>query len=183
MAVQASPLDGLVAKIEAATAALHASEGEDLKRVKQLRGAMGQSFTTTIFAFQQASSVKDGVAFVAALAEKFPRENWVATVAAEQFRRPINTLRTRYALHDTAALHEDAARLASTLDGAGVLRLARTLIVYYAFLLRRLRDLLPFYELSIAFEGHKLVAERLAISPMGKGVEDAGRPAALTDNL
>ena len=183
MAVQASPLDELVAKIEAATTALNAGKGEDINRVKQLRGAMGQSFTTTIFAFQQASSVKDGVAFLAALAEKFPRESWIAKVAAEQFRRPVNTLRTRYALHDTAALHEDAARLAGTLDSAAVLRLARTLIVYYAFLMRRLRDLLPFYELSVAFEGHKLVAERVAISPVGKGVENAARPGAPVNDV
>jgi len=182
MAGSTGRLDDLVAKIEAATAALHAGEGEDVKRVKQLRGAMGQSFTTTVFAFQQASSVKDGIAFVAALAEKFPRESWIATVAAEQFRRPVNTLRTRYALLDTAALHEEAAHLGSTLDGADVLRLARTLIVYYAFLLRRLRDLLPFYELSVAFEGHRLVAERAAISPVGKGVDDADGPTALTSD-
>lgn len=173
MADPAGGLDGLIAKIDAATAALHGGEGADVARVKQLRGAMGQSFTTTIFAFQQGSSVKDGIAFVAALAEKFPRESWVATVAAEQFRRPVNTLRTRYALLDTAALHEDAAAMAGTLDGAGVLRLARALIVYYGFLLRRLRDLLPFYELSVAFEGHKLVAERVAVSPVGRGAEGA----------
>ena len=182
MADSAGRLDELVAKIEAATSALHAGEGEDVTRVRQLRGAMGQSFTTTVFAFQQASSVKDGIAFVAALAEKFPREGWVATVAAEQFRRPINTLRTRYALLDTAALHAEAADLGGTLEGAGVLRLARALIVYYAFLLRRLRDLLPFYELSVAFEGHKLVAERAAISPVGKGVDEAEGPAALASD-
>lgn len=45
------------------------------------------------------------------------------------------------------------------------------MIVYYAFLLRRLRDLLPFYELSVAFEGHKRIAERVAISPTGKGID------------
>jgi hypothetical protein len=173
MAEPAATLEALVARIEAATASLHADESADVKRVKQLRGAMGQSFTTTIFAFQQASSVKDGVAFVAALAEKYPHEGWLATVATEQFRRPVNTLKTRYALLDTAALHEDAARLAATLDGAGLLRLARSFIVYYAFLLRRLRDLLPFYELSVAFEGQKLVAERAALSPVGKGAGEA----------
>lgn len=173
MAEAASRLDTLTTKIAAATATLEQSQGDDVRRVTQLRGAMGQSFTTTIFAFQQASTVKDGLAFLAALAEKFPRESWIATVAAEQFRRPVNTLRTRYALLDTAALHEDAAGLAGSLDAAGVLRLARALIVYYAFLLRQLRDLVPFYELSVAFEGHKLVAERAAISPTGKGIEQA----------
>jgi hypothetical protein len=169
----AATLDALVAKVEAATATLHADEGADVKRVKQLRGAMGQSFTTTIFAFQQASTVKDAIALIAALAEKFPHEGWLGTVAAEQFRRPVNALKTRYALLDTAMLHEDASRIAATLDGAGLLRLARAFIVYYAFLLRRLRDLLPFYELSVAFEGHKLMAERVAVSPVGQGAGDA----------
>ena len=173
MADASSPLNRLMAKIEAATETLHAGEGEDVKRVKRLRGAMGQSFTTTVFAYQQASSVKDGLAFVAALTDKYPRENWIAVVAAEQFARPVNTLRTRYALQDTAALHEEAARVTGALDGADVLRLTRALIVYYAFLLRRLRDLLPFYELSVAFEGHKLVTGQAAISPVGKGIEDA----------
>lgn len=173
MAVPTDARDALISRIEAATAALHAGEVEDIRRVKQLLGAMGQSFTTTIFAFQQASSVKDGITFVAGLAEKFPDQSWVATVASEQLRRPINTLRTRYALLDTAAIYEEAAKVAATLDAAGVLRLARTLLVYYAFLLRRLRDLLPFYELSVAFEGHKLVNERATASPVGKGIDKA----------
>ncbi|HEX5326052.1 MAG TPA: hypothetical protein VFW75_05245 [Acetobacteraceae bacterium] len=171
MAAATAALDALIARIEAATIALHRGEAEDVRRVTQLLGAMGQSFTTTVFAFQQASSVRDGVAFIAGLAEKFPAEAWLGTVAAEQFRRPVGTLRARYALRDTAAIHEDAASLAAALDGAALLRLARTMIVYYAFLLRRLRDLLPFYELSIAFEGHKRIAERVAVSPTGKGVD------------
>ena len=58
-----------------------------------------------------------------------------------------------------------------SLNGEQMLGLARALIVYYAFLLRRIRDLLPFYELSVAFEGQKIIAERVALSPMGKGVD------------
>ncbi|HEY6434348.1 MAG TPA: hypothetical protein VIZ17_20435 [Acetobacteraceae bacterium] len=171
MAEAAATLEQLTARIEAATVTLHKGEAEDVRRVTQLLGAMGQSFTTTIFAFQQASTVRDGVGFIASLAEKFSAEPWLPTVAAEQFRRPAATLRARYALHDTAALHEEAARLAPGLDGVALLRLTRTMIVYYAFLLRRLRDLLPFYELSVAFEGHKRIAERVAISPIGKGID------------
>jgi hypothetical protein len=177
MADPSSSLNELMSKIETATETLHAGEGEDVKRVKHLRGAMGQSFTTTIFAYQQASSVKDGLAFIAALTEKFTGENWIALVSAEQFARPVNTLRTRFALHDTATLHEEAARVARALDSASILRLTRALIVYYAFLLRRLRDLLPFYELSVAFEGQKLVAGQAGISPVGRGIEDTqGQP-------
>jgi len=169
MAEATTALDALIARIEAATTTLSAGAAGDVARVRQLRGAMGQSFTTTIFAYQQASTVRDGIAFIAALAENFPGESWIGTVAAEQFRRPVNTLTTRYALRDTAALHTDAAALCGGLSGADLLRLARAMLVYYAFLLRRLRDLLPFYELSVAFEGHKLIAERVAVSPTGEG--------------
>ncbi len=171
MADTKETVEQLIARVDAATLTLHKGEAEDVRRVTQLLGAMGQSFTTTMFAYQQASTVRDGVGFIASLAEKFSTELWLPIVAAEQFRRPVATLRARYALHDTAALHEDAARLAPGLDGAALLRLTRTMIVYYAFLLRRLRDLLPFYELSVAFEGHKRIAERVAISPTGKGID------------
>jgi len=171
MAQATTALDALLASIDAATMELHRGQAKDVARVSQLLGAMGQSFTTTVFAFQQASSARDGVGLIAALAEKHPTEAWVATVAAEQFRRPVNTLKTRYAMHDTAALHEQAAALSAGLAGADLLRLSRGLMVYYAFLLRRLRDLLPFYELSVAFEGHKRIAERVKISVTGKGVD------------
>ena len=164
-------LEGLLDKINRATLTLHDGKAEDVSRVSRLLGAMGQSFTPTIFAFQQASSARDGVAFVAVLAEKYGAESWLRTVAAEQFRRPVNTLKTRYAMHDTAALHEGAAALSPSLNGEQMLGLARALIVYYAFLLRRICDLLPFYELSVAFEGQKIIAERVALSPMGKGVD------------
>jgi hypothetical protein len=171
MATTPARLDEFISRIETATAALHRGEAEDVRRVSQLLGAMGQSFTTTVFSYQQASTVRDGVAFLADLAQKYPAEAWLSTVAAEQFRRPVNALRTRYAMRDTADMHEEAARLAADLDGAALLRLGRTMVVYYAFLLRRLRDLLPFYELSVAFEGHKQIAQRVAVSPTGKGVD------------
>ncbi len=164
-------LEALIDRIEDATTVLTSGGAADIARVKQLRGAMGQSFTTTIFAFQQASAVRDGIFFVAAMAEKYPAERWVAIVAGEQFRRPVNTLTTRYALRDTAAMQADAAAICATLGNADILRLARVMAVYYGFLLRRLRDLLPFYELSVAFEGHKLIAERVAESVVGQGVE------------
>jgi hypothetical protein len=171
MAKGSGQLEALAAELNKATMVLRDGESADVSRVKQLVGAMGQSFTTTVFAFQQASSVKDGIAFVASLAEKFPNEAWLATVAAEQFKRPVNTLRTRYALRDTAQFHEEAGKIAPELSGAEVLRLAREFIVYYGFLLRRIRDQLPFYELGVAFEGHKLVTERVKSSVVGKGVD------------
>ena len=67
-------LEGLLDKINRATLTLHDGKAEDVSRVSRLLGAMGQSFTPTIFAFQQASSARDGVAFVAVLAEKYGAE-------------------------------------------------------------------------------------------------------------
>jgi hypothetical protein len=162
-------LAALLSHIDEAVERLTGGDSADVARVGQLRGAMGQSFTTTIFAFQQASSVRDSIFFIAHLAEKFAADPWVATVAAEQFRRPINTLSTRYALRDSAAIQQAAADLCPALSNADLLTLARGMIVYYGFLLRRLRDQLPFYELSTTFEGHKLIAERVAESPVGRG--------------
>ena len=172
MGAATDELQALIGDVHAATVALGEREGDDVARVRQLMGAMGQSFTTTIFAFQQASTVKDGIQFLAGLAEKFGAEPWLAAVAGEQLKRPVNTLRTRYALKDTATFHERASKLAPTLGGGEIVALTRALIVYYGFLLRRIRDLLPFYELGVAFEGQKIVAERVKASPKGMGVED-----------
>jgi hypothetical protein len=83
----------------------------------------------------------------------------VNVLAGELFRRPLNTLRTRYALHQTAQLYEHAAGLAGQLTHAQLLTLARRMMEHHGFLARRIRDFLPFYELSTAFEGHKFMVE------------------------
>ena len=117
--------------------------------------------------------VGDGAAdaFIAGLAEKFPNEAWLGTVAAEQFRKPVHTLTTRYAMKDTAALHEAAAKLAPALSGAELLALCRAFITYYTRLVRRLFDLLPIHELAAVFEGANLMAARQKTSVTGRGVE------------
>jgi hypothetical protein len=171
MAEQADDYQSLMQAVHLASVFLSEHEGDDVGRIKQLMGAMGQSFTTTMFAYQQAITVKDGIHFISVLAEKYGAEDWLGIVAGEQFRRPINTLRTRYAMLDAAALHERAGKVAPGLRGPEIVALSRALIVYYAFLLRRIGELLPVYELATVFEGQKLMAERVKASPMGKGVE------------
>ncbi len=170
MATQMSDFTSFMDELHTASAHLATQEGDDIGRVRQLIGAMGQSLTTTMFAFQQASSVKDGVIFIAGLAEKFPDAGWIGTVAAEQFRKPVNTLRTRYALTDMAALHERAADLAPNLGNSEILALCRALLEYDAFLIRQMRDLLPIYELALVFEGYKTMTERVKESPEGRGI-------------
>lgn len=171
MAATPKELQSFLAEIRGASETARTGHPGDLDRVRKLVGAMGQSFTTTVFAFQQASALKDSAHFIAAMAEKYPNEPWVATVASEMLRRPVNTLKTRYALTDTAAIHEQASKIAAGLNGRELLDLARRLIEYHGFLVRRIRDLLPFHELGIAFEGHKVVSERAKFSPKGKGAD------------
>lgn len=143
--------------------AMRVGEAPDVERVRRLVGAMGQSFTTTIFAFQQVSTLKSNVTFLARLAGKYD-EPWVRTVAEELFKSPLNTLRTRYQLSDTADLMEKAAALTRGLSNQEIVAVSRSFIEYLGFLARRIRDHLPFYELSIAFEGHKFMTER-AVAP------------------
>jgi hypothetical protein len=70
-------------------------------------------------------------------------------------------------MEDTAAIMNKAAEVAPTLDSNQIVSLFRSLQEYYGFLTRRIRDLLPFYELSVAFEGYRFMSEK-AVSP-GRG--------------
>jgi hypothetical protein len=156
-------LADLLKELATAKEIVRVGNAEDVIRVKNLVGAMGQSFTTTIFAFQQASTIKSDILFVTGLASRY-KEPWVATVAGEILRSQVKTLNTRYALKDTAALMAKAADVAVGLDSDQIITLFRSLQEYYTFLIRRIRDFLPFHELSIAFEGYRFMTER-AVSP------------------
>jgi hypothetical protein len=156
-------LDDLLKELAKAKEIVRVGNAEDVIRVKNLVGAMGQSFTTTVFAFQQASTVKSDILFVTGLAIRY-REPWVAIVASEILRSHVKTLHTRYALKDTAALTTKAADVVATLDSEQIITLLRSLQEYYVFLIRRIRDFLPFYELSIAYEGYRFMTEK-AVSP------------------
>ncbi len=134
---------------------------EDLGRVDSLVGAMGQSFTTTIFAFQQVSTVKSDVAFLL----KFAGGNENVSievarlVASNLLANPVNTLRKRYKLVDTADLFEKASQLAGGAASKDELvTILRSLLEYLDFLARRIRVRLPFHELSVVFEGMKRLA-------------------------
>ena len=126
----------------------------DIAAVKGLVGAMGQSFTTTLFALQQVNTLKSDVDFLMSLVRTCD-EPWVRTVMSALLRRPLRTLRNRYHLHRTADLHEKASDLIPALTGDQLLNLTRGLVEYHNFLSRSLRMLLPFYELSLVFEGHR----------------------------
>ena len=128
----------------------------DIAAVKGLVGAMGQSFTTTLFAFQQINTLKSDVDFLMSLVQAHD-EPWVRTVMSALLRRPLRTLRNRYHLHQTADLHEKASDLVPAVTRDQLLNLTRGLVEYHNFLSRTLRMLLPFYELSLVFEGHRVV--------------------------
>jgi len=163
-------LDGLLKEIAKASETARVGNAEDVTRVKNLVGAMGQSFTTTIFAFQQASAVKSDIMLVIGLAGKY-KEPWVATVASEVLSSPVKTLQSRYAMKDTAELMAKAAEVAKTLNSEQMITLFRRLQEYYTFLIRRIRDLLPFYELSIAYEGYRFMTEKAVAPGRGKSRE------------
>lgn len=156
-------LDDLLRELAKVKEIVRVGNAEDVNRVKNLVGAMGQSFTTTIFAFQQVSAIRSDILFVTGLASRY-KEPWVAIVASEILRSQVKTLHTRYALKDTAALTAKAADVAATLDSDQIITLFRSLQEYYVFLIRRIRDFLPFYELSVAYEGYRFMTER-AVSP------------------
>lgn len=150
--------EALLRTVRTAAETVRVDKAPDVEAVIALVGAMGQSFTTTMFAFQQVSQIKSNMDLLAGLAQKYP-EPWVATLAGELLRRPVNTLRTRYALNGTADLYEQAAPLVSGLEPAQIVELARHLLEHHSFLARRIRDLLPFYELAVTFEGYRMMKE------------------------
>jgi hypothetical protein len=156
--------DGFMEQLKRDAETMRKGNAPDVQRVHDLVGAMGQSFTTTVFAFQQVATVRSAISFAKSLAEKHRGEGWTKIVVKETLKSPLNTLRTRYQLTDTADLMERAASLVDSLDDAQVLDLLRWLGTYLSFLARRLRSFLPFYELSIAFEGHRFMTEK-AVPP------------------
>lgn len=144
----------LLAEIAKAMEMTRIGESPDVVAVQSLVGAMGQSFTTTLFAFQQVSALKSDVGFLMSLCRQH-EEPWVRTVSSMLLARPVKTLRTRYALNMTADLHVKAAAAAAGAAPSELLQMLRGLFEYYNFLVRGIRDLLPFHELSVVFEGHK----------------------------
>jgi hypothetical protein len=147
-----------------ATETMRVGEPGDVQNVHDLVGAMGQSFTTTVFAFQQVSTVKSNIGLVLGLVEKNKNADWTRIAVEAALKSPINTLRTRYNLQGTADLMEKAVPLIKSADDGDLIELMRLISVYLTFLARRVRSFLPFYELSIAFEGHRFMVEK-AVAP------------------
>ncbi len=160
-------------------------EAEDVRARQQASGRHGPIFHhRPMFAFQQASTVRDGVGFHRpAWRRNYPREAWLGTVASEQFRRPVGDI--AHAI--CAARHRRPAGgrraiCAPELDGDGLLRLdADDDGAITPSCCVGMRDLLPFYELSVAFEGHKLHRSNgLPSRPPARESIEAARPMRRT---
>ncbi|MDX1429068.1 MAG: hypothetical protein R3282_02220 [Rhodothermales bacterium] len=156
-------LERLMKEIRDASETMRAGEPEDITRLRRLPGAMGQSLTITMFGFQEANAIKSNVNFLLRMADKYD-EPWVSVVASELLAAPVKALGKRYQMTDTAALLERASRVAAGVSGEELVSLLRRLLEYSNFLSRRLRDLLPFHELSVTFEGYRYMTEK-AIPP------------------
>ncbi len=157
-----------IERLKKATEEMRVGEPTDVQNVHDLVGAMGQAFTTTMFALQQVSVVKSNIGLVTGFVEKNKGAEWTRTAVEAALKSPINTLRTRYNLQTTADLLEGAVPHLKTLGDGELIDLLRWIGVYLTFLARRARSMLPFYELSIAFEGHRFMVEK-AVAPGSKG--------------
>jgi hypothetical protein len=165
-------LEAFLADLAPASETMRAGDPQDIQRLRRLPGAMGQSLTITVFGFQEANTIKSNLNFLLKLVDRHD-EPWVGTVVSEMLASPARTVGKRYALSDTAALLERAAKLAPGLAGEEMVTLLRRLLEYFNFTSRRLRDLLPFHELSVTFEGHRYMTERAIPPSKGKPRERA----------
>jgi hypothetical protein len=160
--------DAYLAELKAATEEMRVGPAADVQRVHDLVGAMGQAYTTTMFALTQTTTMKSAVSFALDMVQKHAKTDWTRTVAAATLKSPLGTLRSRYKLLDTADLIEKAAGLVKDLDDTRLVELLRWVNQYITFLIRRIRSMMPFYELSIAFEGHRFMVEK-AVPPGTSG--------------
>src|SRR5690554_4835332 len=110
-------------RLKAATEEMRAGEPGDVQNIHDLVGAMGQSFTTTMFAFQQVSTVKSNVGLVTGLVQKNKDADWTRIAVESALTSPLNTLRTRYNLQSTADLLEAAAPHVKSLGDADLVDL------------------------------------------------------------
>lgn len=152
-----------------AMTALNEERAEDLRRLDGLMGAMGQSFTTSVFGFFQINALKDTIGTFLDLAVD-------ARLAPDAFRlvfgeiagKQRGALTRRYKLLDTAGFLGTIDGFIQTSDDRqGWRQVLVHFFEYLSFLNRRLRDRLPFHELSVAFEGAKRVNAEYERSPAG----------------
>lgn len=165
-------LEAFLADLAPASETMRAGDPQDIARLRRLPGAMGQSLTITMFGFQEANTIKSNLNMLLKLVDKHD-EPWVGQVVSTMLASPVRALGKRYALSDSAALMERAAKLAPELSGPDMVNFLRRLLEYFNFTSRRLRDLLPFHELSVTFEGHRYMTERAIPPSKGKPRERA----------
>ena len=152
-------LENFLKDLEKEKTKLKNQKADDLKKIKNLIGAMGQSFSTTIYAFQYAEIIRSRMVFLRSISNDLEEEQIKKTtfLALKSF---IKILHVRYHLDDTADILESASKLVSSLDKEELESLFKNLLEYLNYLVRAIRTMIPFYELSVTFEGVKL-AEKL----------------------
>ena len=135
-------------------------EADDLKRVKNLIGPFGQSFSSLIYAFQYVEEFKSFLHFLRTTLLSELEEEQIKKIAYFVLSSNMKSCRNRYEMKDTADILEDASRLVTSLDKEKLEILFKNLLEYINYLDRGIRTMIPFYELSLTYEGVKL-AEKL----------------------
>lgn len=170
--VDKTELDAFLSDLAAASEEMRMGEPEDVRQLRRLPGAMGQSLTITMFGFQATDAMKSNINFLLRMVAKYD-EPWVPTMASELLASPAKTYAKRYQLTNSAALLERAAAIAAELSGDELTSFLRRVLEYFNFLSRQLRSLLPFHELSVTFEGYRYMTERAVPPSKGKTRERA----------
>ena len=83
-------------------------EADDLKKIKNLVGPMGQSFSTTVYTFQEVEAIRSLIHFLRSILLNELEEEQIKKVSFLVLSSYIKTLHIRYHLDDTADILESA---------------------------------------------------------------------------
>jgi len=156
-------VDAYIDDLEAESRAIRSEESEDLDRMRECKGAMNQGMSVHLIALNSiASAHADTNLFqrmVSSDGFDLPVEE-VAGIAGDAFLDRVEGFRERYCLENVAALLE---RLPDALDSVSdektFIDLVRKLRAYLNHLQFQIAARIPFHELSVAFEGRRVIDE------------------------
>lgn len=163
-------LESYLKYLEKEKTKVKAQEADDLKKVKTLVGPKGQSFSTTIYTFQEVEVIRKRIHFLRSVLLNELEEEQIRKVTFLVLSSDVKKLHIRYHMDDTADILEGASKLVSSLNKEELESLFKNLGEYFNYLHRAIRTMIPFYELSLTFEGVKLVEklEKKDISELKK---------------
>jgi hypothetical protein len=167
-------LESFLKNLEKEKTKVKTQEADYLKRVKNLIGPFGQSFSTLIYSFQYVEEFKSLIYFLRSTLLNELEEEQIKKVTFLVLNSNIKSFRVRYEMTDTADILEDASKLVSSLDKEKLEILFKNLLEYINYLDRGIRTMIPFYELSLTYEGVKLAekVENIDVNELRKKREE-----------